>query len=188
MKLTHFAFIMDFDFRLKVFFTAAQHLNFTKAAAALYISQPAISQNIIELEKKLCVSLFDRKGNNLELTAEGCHGQDGQGQKIEGGKGYTYPPLWGPDSYNDGAGMNRVITAAKFIKGNMPLGATHDSPILTDEEAFDVAAYINSFDRPQKANKEKDYPNLSKKPKDCSYPPYIDNISQEQHKYGPFNF
>ena len=62
---------MDFDFRLKVFFTAAQHLNFTKAAAALYISQPAISKNIIELEKKLCVSLFDRKGNNLELTAEG---------------------------------------------------------------------------------------------------------------------
>lgn len=62
---------MDFDFRLKVFFTAAQHLSFTKAAAALYISQPAISKNIIELEKKLGVSLFDRKGNSLELTAEG---------------------------------------------------------------------------------------------------------------------
>lgn len=62
---------MDFDFRLKVFFTASQYLSFTKAAAALYISQPAISKNIIELEKKLGVSLFDRKGNNLVLTAEG---------------------------------------------------------------------------------------------------------------------
>lgn len=62
---------MDFDFRLKVFFTAAQYLSFTKAAAALYVSQPAISKNILELEKKLGVSLFDRKGNNLVLTAEG---------------------------------------------------------------------------------------------------------------------
>lgn len=62
---------MDFDFRLKVFFTAAQYLSFTKAAAALYISQPAISKNIIELEKKLGVALFDRKGNSLILTAEG---------------------------------------------------------------------------------------------------------------------
>ncbi len=124
----------------------------------------------------------------FEKQCVNCHGKDGQGEKIAGGKGYTYPPLWGPDSYNDGAGMGRVLTAARFIKGNMPLGATHDSPILTDEEAFDVAAYINSFDRPQKANKDMDYPNLSKKPKDCSYPPYTDTISQEQHKYGPFNF
>jgi len=62
---------MDFDFRLKVFFTAAQYLSFTKAAAALYISQPAISKNIIELEKKIGAPLFDRKGNSLILTAEG---------------------------------------------------------------------------------------------------------------------
>lgn len=117
-----------------------------------------------------------------------CHGENGNGQRKENSKGYLYPPLWGDDSYNDGAGMSRVLTAARFIKGNMPLGATHDAPVLTDEEAFDVAAYINSFDRPQKADKHKDYPNLAKKPKDCAYPPYIDNISKEQHKYGPFNF
>lgn len=117
-----------------------------------------------------------------------CHGQNGRGLKPEGEDYYTYPPLWGDDSYNDGAGMSRVLTAARFIKANMPLGTTYDDPQLTDEEAYDVAAYINSFDRPVKEGKEKDYPDLSKKPKDSPYGPYDDDIPQEQHKYGPFNF
>jgi len=62
---------MDFDFRLVVFYTAAQHLNFTKTASALFISQPAVSKNIQEIEKKLGVPLFERKGNNLILTDPG---------------------------------------------------------------------------------------------------------------------
>ncbi len=62
---------MDFDFRLLVFYTAAQHLNFTKTASALFISQPAVSKNIQELEKKLGIPLFERKGNNLNLTESG---------------------------------------------------------------------------------------------------------------------
>lgn len=119
---------------------------------------------------------------------QSCHMEDGHGLKLPNEESYIYPPLWGPDSYNDGAGMSRILTAAKFIKRNMPLGTTYDNPQLTDEETFDVAAYINSFDRPEKANKELDYPDLSKKPKDTHYPPYDDDISQEQHKYGPFNF
>ena len=60
-------------------------------------------------------------------------------------KGYLFPPLWGPDSFNDGAGMHRVLTAARFIKARMPLG----EPTLTDDEAFDVAAFINSQPRPR---------------------------------------
>lgn len=126
-----------------------------------------------------------------EKHCQSCHGAGGEGIKGSNGHregGYIYPPLWGPDSYNDGAGMARLLTAARFIKGNMPLGVTHDSPLLTDEEAYDVAAFINSHSRPVKANKEKDYPDLKKKPKDCPYPPYTDDISPEQHKYGPFNF
>lgn len=120
-----------------------------------------------------------------------CHGQDGAGLKGTKGNrqgGYIYPPLWGADSYNDGAGMARVITAAKFIKANMPLGVSHDTPLLTDEEAYDVAAYINNQKRPAKSKKESDYPDLSRKPKDCPYPPYGDEIPQIQHKFGPFNF
>lgn len=124
----------------------------------------------------------------FENKCTSCHGKDGQGLLQTAGKGYQYPPLWGKDSYNDGAGMARLLTATRFIKANMPLGATYDAPQLKDDEAYDVAAYINSFDRPQKTNKQLDYPNLSKKPKDSPYPPYADNVSIEQHKLGPFNF
>ena len=65
------------------------------------------------------------------------------------GSFYEYPPLWDNDSYNNGAGMTRVITAAQFIKGNMPYGTTYDNPVLTDEEAYDVAGFINQKPRPK---------------------------------------
>ncbi|MDT0502006.1 MULTISPECIES: c-type cytochrome [unclassified Halomonas] len=73
-----------------------------------------------------------------------CHGLDGQGQKDLNGR-YIFPPLWGPHAYNWGAGMHRVNTAAGFIKANMPLGKPYS---LSDQQAWDVAAYINSFPRP----------------------------------------
>ena len=65
-----------------------------------------------------------------------------------------FPPLWGPDSFNDGAGMHRVLTAARFIKARMPLGDAD----LTSDEAFDVAAYMNAQPRPEMANLDRDYP------------------------------
>ncbi|MCF7203226.1 c-type cytochrome [Pseudomonas oligotrophica] len=73
-----------------------------------------------------------------------CHGDDGQGQKAA--EGYVFPPLWGRDSFNWGAGMHRINTAAAFIKENMPLGKGRT---LSDEEAWNVAAYMNSHERPQ---------------------------------------
>lgn len=117
-----------------------------------------------------------------------CHGENGEGIWLsDSTKGYQYPPLWGKDSYNHGAGMNRVLTAAQFIKGNMPWGqATWDNPKLTDEEAYHVAAYIDSFSRPQKSNPEADFPDLKLKPVSTPYGPWEDNFSAEQHKYGPF--
>ncbi|WP_405382853.1 c-type cytochrome [Maribacter sp. LLG6340-A2] len=117
-----------------------------------------------------------------------CHGENGAGVlNAVDGKSYTYPPLWGPDSYNDGAGMNRVITSAEFIKSNMPyLQATWDNPKLTDEEAYHVAGYINSFSRPHKLNTENDYPDKKLKPVSTPYGPWADDFMPEQHKYGPF--
>ena len=97
-------------------------------------------------------------------------------------KGYLFPPLWGPDSFNDGAGMHRVLTAARFIKARMPLG----EPDLTDDEAFDVAAYINNQPRPEMPNLEKDYPDLSVKQIDSPYGPFADDFPIEQHRFGPF--
>jgi len=115
-----------------------------------------------------------------------CHQGNGLGLKNPGAISYTYPPLWGPDAYNNGAGMSRVITAAQFIKNNMPFGINYENPILTDEEAYDVAGYINQQTRPQKPNLEQDFPNLVKKPVSTPYPPYLDPFPQSQHQMGPY--
>lgn len=116
-----------------------------------------------------------------------CHQENGQGlHKQQKNDGYIYPPLWGNDSYNHGAGMNRVLTAAQFIKANMPFGASAENPILTDEEAYDVAGYINNMERPIKQGVEKDYPNLNLKPFSSPYPPYADSFPIQQHQFGPF--
>ena len=66
------------------------------------------------------------------------------------------------------------------------LQATWESPKLSDEEAFHVAGYINSFPRPQKINKKNDYPDKKLKPMSTPYGPWKDNFSQKQHKYGPY--
>lgn len=118
---------------------------------------------------------------------QSCHMEDGQGQRPSETDKYIYPPLWGNDTYNHGAGMHRVITAAQFIKGNMPyLLASLDNPVLTDEESYHVAAYINSFERPQKPSPEVDFPDKKLKPVSTPYGPWEDQFPQKQHKYGPF--
>jgi thiosulfate dehydrogenase len=63
--------------------------------------------------------------------------------------------------------------------------ATIEKPILTDEEAWDIAAFINSRPRPEKKFPA-DWPDISSKPYDHPYGPYVDTFSEEQHKFGPF--
>lgn len=87
-----------------------------------------------------------------------CHGVDGRGTMAA-------PPVWGPESYNIGAGMARVSVAASFIKSNMPRGWGWS---LTDDEAYDVAAYVNSQPRPDFADKVRDWPKGGK-PADVPY-------------------
>jgi len=88
-----------------------------------------------------------------------CHGPDGQGTQIA-------PPVWGPKSFNVGAGMARVRTAAAFIRDNMPF----DQPgTLSDQQAFDVAAYMDSRQRPDFPDKINDWPN-GDAPPDVAYP------------------
>ena len=118
-----------------------------------------------------------------------CHGADGLGKRA--GKrgdalGYAFPPLWGPDSFNNGAGMNRLLTTARFIRQNMPLGASHTATVLTDDEAYDVAAFMLSKPRPIKANLEADFPARWNKPIDAAFPPYMLGATADQHRYGPF--
>ena len=87
-----------------------------------------------------------------------CHGADAKGSPLA-------PPLWGEKSFSIGASMAREERAAAFIKHNMPL----DRPgSLTDQQSWDVAAYITSLPRTDLPGKELDYPN-GKAPRDTPY-------------------
>ena len=126
------------------------------------------------------------KGSLVYRTqCERCHGADGAGMPNSDGTGYTYPPLWGGHSFNDGAGLFKISSFAGFVKNNMPQGTTYLRPQLTDEEAWDVAAFVLGQPRP-KFDQRADWPVLKKKPIDAPYGPYIDSFSERQHKYGPF--
>jgi thiosulfate dehydrogenase len=87
---------------------------------------------------------YGRGEKVYEANCALCHGADGQGQRSGGA--VTFPPLWGKDSFNWGAGMHQMGNAAGFIKANMPLSRGGS---LSDQEAWDVAMYMNNHDRPQ---------------------------------------
>lgn len=118
-----------------------------------------------------------------------CHGADGRGvlrNRELPNFGYLMPPLWGPDSFNDGAGMARLITAANFVHYNMPNGTSYTAPRVMGQNAWDVAAYVIAQPRPAFAGRDKDFPDLLQKPADTPYGPYADGFSQKQHQFGPF--
>jgi len=114
-----------------------------------------------------------------------CHGPEGSGLRAGDSIGYVYPPLWGDNSYNTAAGMYRISRFAAFIKNNMPYGTDYQKAKLTDEEAWDVAAFVNSRPRPQKVFTE-DWPDIKLKPVDLPFGPYADSFPETQHKYGPY--
>lgn len=70
---------------------------------------------------------------------QSCHMANGNG--VAG----TFPPVWGPNSFNDGAGMHRLWTMASFVRYNMPQNA---AGTLTDQQAYDVSAYVLAHSRP----------------------------------------
>jgi thiosulfate dehydrogenase len=98
-----------------------------------------------------------------------CHGAEGggiEGPAVEGAAAtYIYPALWGDRSFNIAAGMARLDTAAAFVRWNMPLG---QGGTLTDQEAYDLAAYFTTQPRPDFARKGEDWPNGGK-PRDARY-------------------
>lgn len=98
----------------------------------------------LKLEKPAQPMDFARGGAVYAAKCALCHGADGQGQKAEGQS--VFPSLWGADSFNWGAGMGSIKNAAGFIKANMPLGQGYS---LSDQEAWDVAMFMDSHERPQ---------------------------------------
>jgi thiosulfate dehydrogenase len=124
-------------------------------------------------------------------TCAVCHQADGQGKRWGSEDAaqrhrYQFPPLWGPDSYNDGAGMARPITAAGFIRANMPFGTDFAHPALSLQDAFDVAVFVDSQPRPHRLGNELDYPDRALKPADATYPPFLGPFPPSQHLTGPW--
>jgi len=127
----------------------------------------------------------------FEKNCLACHGANGLGLKApdyaETAK-YTFPPLAGDDSFNDGAGMSRMIKATLFIHSNMPLGTSADKPALSIGDAYDVAGYVESLPRPGRVGREKDFPDPNFRPLDYPVPEYFkgDIEALNRAKYGPF--
>jgi len=120
--------------------------------------------NAIPAAKLVKVTALDPKRGeaiyNERCTS--CHGEDGQGKAIGDKKAGA---LWGPDSWNDGAGAARVYTLAGIIRYTMPY---LDPGSLGDEDAQHVAAFITSQPRPVYPFKDRDYA-TSKVPVDAVY-------------------
>ena len=95
------------------------------------------------------------RGESLYVAkCAACHGADGQGLR-SADNAYAFPPLWGAQSFNDGAGMARVSVAAGFVQAKMPLG---NAGSLSDQEAYDIAAYFTSKPRPEFSARKNDWP------------------------------
>ncbi|HTR84886.1 MAG TPA: c-type cytochrome [Reyranella sp.] len=80
-----------------------------------------------------------------------CHQSDGLGKRrssADATRGYEFPPLWGPDSFNDGAGMDRYEHVVGFVRRTMPRGVDPAKPSVSLQEAWDVAAFLQSRSRP----------------------------------------
>jgi thiosulfate dehydrogenase len=131
----------------------AAYITWLARGHAVGTSPPWRGQNTIATAALIPIEKLDsRKGEAIFMErCTNCHGADGQGVAV----GDKKPgPLWGSDSWNDGAGAARIYTLAGIIRYMMPY---LDPGSLTDEEAQHVAAFINSQPRPSYPFKDRDY-------------------------------
>jgi thiosulfate dehydrogenase len=130
------------------------YLTWLSEGYAVSSKLPWRGKNTIAAEHLLPIHQLDT-ARGRALFAEhcaSCHGDDGQGKEI----GDKRPgPLWGPQSWNDGAGAARIYTLAGIIRYAMPY---LNPGVLTDEEAQHISAFINSQSRPAYPYKSADYP------------------------------
>ena len=131
----------------------AAYITWLAKGSTVGTNPPWRGQNTIAAGALVPVAKLDRqKGEAIFLErCTSCHGADGQGVAV----GDKKPgPLWGPDSWNDGAGAARVYTLAGIVRYSMPY---LNPGSLTDEEAQQVAAFINAKPRPAFPYKQTDY-------------------------------
>lgn len=123
--------------------TALQTYAFWLAEGAP-VGKPVPGSGYPKLKKPALVADYIRGEKVYAQNCALCHSADGQGQRA--GDHQVFPPLWGPKSFNWGAGMHQMANASGFIKANMPLGKGGS---LSDQDAWDVAMFMNSHERPQ---------------------------------------
>lgn len=134
-------------------------------------SQRVDIQNAGEVDTSL-VADTERGEKIYYAQCASCHGDNGEGMKDSRGD-IVFPPLWGDESFNIGAGMARTYKAAAFVKYNMPMsvqtkGLWGHGGILNDQDAVDVAEFFTHKPRPDFPDKVNDWPN-GNKPKDARY-------------------
>ena len=121
-----------------------------------------------------------------------CHSARGTGQQhpeFGQGAGYAIPPIAGDDTYTDGGHMYMVPLLTRFVHANMPLGSSAASPILTVEEAYDIAAYVNSeLPRRHVPGREASYPDAAFRPAGFAIPELFqgDEAAYRAARFGPY--
>jgi len=155
------------------------------------VGKHVLGDESLEIEFPERAADVTKGGEIFAKECSSCHGANGAGVLKPDSSEYIYPPLWGPMGYQNGSSPSRVVKLARFIKANMPdKKATWRKPYLTDEQAIDVAAFINDgslHTRPQKKDKSvPDYPDFKMKAIDYEAGPYVDTFSAAQHKFGPY--
>ena len=131
----------------------AAYINWLSEGISAGEKLPWRGHNVIAPDSIIPVKKLDPvRGKVLFMSnCRSCHGSDGQGIQIGDKKA---GPLWGRNSWNDGAGAARVYTLAGFIRYAMPY---LNPGSLADEEAQQIAAFINSMSRPVYPLKDRDY-------------------------------
>ncbi len=159
-----------------------------------WINSKAKNDSAVKGYESITLEFLDRaadpeKGKTIyDSQCQRCHGDNGEGKMLPNNITYEYPPLWGENAYQPGSSMHRITKQARWLKANMP----HDlakwyQPILSDEECFDVAAFVNNDDIHKRPSPPTyDYPNIKDKNIDYGKGPFIDTFSEQQHKYGPW--
>lgn len=112
------------DFRLKVFIAAARTLSFTRAAEQLYISQPAVSKHVGELESRYKVQLFTRRGSHLELTDAGRTMLEAAGRLLDDYRRLEYEMSLCADQTGGELRLGASTTIAQYLLPPI-LGALH---------------------------------------------------------------
>lgn len=117
---------------------------FAWLATGAPVGKPLAGSGYPKLAKPAQAPDYGRGEKAYAANCAVCHGAEGQGQRVADQQ--VFPPLWGPRSFNWGAGMHQLSNASAFIKANMPLGKGGS---LSDQDAWDVAYFMNAHERPQ---------------------------------------